>query len=171
MKYPIYWPEFLTATILNWKHLLKEDKYKEMIIESLRFLVAEKRITLYAFVLMSNHMHLIWQALQEDTPESIQHSLLSFTSKNFKADLEKNHPQVLPHFKVNAKDRKYQFWERNSLGIELFTDKVFYQKLEYIHYNPVEAGLCKLPEEYYYSSAKFYEYGIDDFGMLTHCNV
>jgi putative transposase len=44
------------------------------------------------------------------------------------------------------------------------------QKLEYMHWNPIRAGLCKLPEEYYYSSAKFYEYGIDDFGILTHYN-
>jgi len=54
------------------------------------------------------------------------------------------------------------------LGIYFFNEAVFIQKLDYIHYNPVKAGLCPLPEEYYYSSAKFYEYGIDDFGMLTH---
>ncbi|MCC6286939.1 MAG: hypothetical protein IT249_03560 [Chitinophagaceae bacterium] len=44
----------------------------------------------------------------------------------------KNHPQVLNHFKVNAKDRKYQFWERNPLSIELRTNTVYEQKLDYI---------------------------------------
>ena len=73
-------------------------------------------------------------------------------------------------FKVDAKDRMYQFWERNSLSIELCSPAVFAQKMEYIHYNPVKAGLCNLPEEYYYSSAKFYATGTDDFGMLTHWN-
>ena len=58
MKYPVFWPQFYTATILEWKPLLKEDKYKDVLIESLRFLVSEKRITLYAFVIMSNHIHL-----------------------------------------------------------------------------------------------------------------
>ena len=52
------------------------------------------------------------------------------------------------------------------------------QKLEYIPaqqdiqaaiVTPVKAGLCNLPEEYYYSSAKFYHTGIDKFGMLIHC--
>jgi hypothetical protein len=62
-----------------------------------------------------------------------------------------------------------KFWERNPLGIDLFTHDVFMQKLEYIHWNPVRAGSCSLPEEYYFSSAKFYHTGIDDFGMLTHC--
>jgi len=75
MKHPVFWPQFYTATILEWKHLLKQDKYKDKIIESLQFLVHEKRITLYAFVIMSNHMHLIWQPLHEFTPDDIQHSL------------------------------------------------------------------------------------------------
>jgi len=44
------------------------------------------------------------------------------------------------------------------------------QKLEYIHRNPVKAGICEFPEDYKYSSAKFYLTGIDDFGFLTHLN-
>ncbi|MFM6925777.1 MAG: transposase, partial [Ferruginibacter sp.] len=81
--------------------MLKQDKYKDIIIESLRFLVNEKRINLYAFVIMSNHMHLIWQPINEFTPDNIQHSLMSFTAHQFKNDLEVNHPQVLSHFKVD----------------------------------------------------------------------
>jgi putative transposase len=169
-KYPTYWPQFYTATVVEWKQLLKQDKYKDIIVESLRFLVSDKRIRLYAFVIMSNHFHLIWQPLDDNTPQSIQHSLMTRTALQIKADLEKNHPQVLSHFKVNAKDRTYQLWERNSLGVELYSNDVFIQKLDYIHYNPVKAGISKSPSEYYYSSAKFYEFGIDDFGMLTHCN-
>ncbi len=168
MKHPVYWPQYLTATILEWKHLLKQDKYKDIIIDSLQFLVQEKRIELNAFAIMSNHIHLIWQPLNDQTPEKIQHSLMSFTAHKFKADLEKNHIEVLPHFKVEAKDRSYQFWERNSLGIDLINEAMFIQKLNYIHQNPVVAGICQLPEDYYYSSAKYYENGTDDFGMLTH---
>jgi hypothetical protein len=57
---------------------------------------------------------------------------------------------------VNAKDRKHQVWERNALSISLFTKSVFLQKLNYIHNNPVKAGVCELPEAYKYSSASFY---------------
>lgn len=89
------------------KHLLKQDKYKDVVVESLRFLVKEKRIRLNAFVIMSNHMHLIWQPLAEFTPIDIQHSLMSFTAHQFKNDLEENHPKVLSRFKVEAKDRDY----------------------------------------------------------------
>ena len=166
--YPIYWPQFFTATILEWKQLLLQDKYKNEIIESLRFLVEQKRIQLFAFVLMNNHIHLIWQPLPSQTPQSIQHSFLKHTAQRIKFDLQKTSSSFLEEFKVNAKDRVYQFWERNSLSVELRSSKVFNQKLEYIHWNPVKAGICKFPEEYYYSSARFYETGIDDFRILTY---
>ena len=71
-------------------------------------------------------------------------------------------------YEVNAIDRKYNFWQRDSLNIELFTAAVFQQKLNYIHYNPVKANLCTLPEDYHFSSALFYEKGIDHFGFIDH---
>ena len=75
---------------------------------------------------------------------------------------------MLANLKVNKYDRDYQIWKREPLSIDLITESMFIQKLEYIHHNPVTAGLCKVPEEYYYSSAKFYLDGTNDFGMLTH---
>ena len=71
---------------------------------------------------------------------------------------------------MNAKDRRYQFWERNSLSIDLYTYEMFIQKMEYIHNNPLQEKwqLCEHPEDYQYSSARFYETGIDNWGFLTH---
>ena len=112
---------------------------------------------------------MIWQAIGNKTPKQIQHSFMKYTAQQIKFDLIENHPLVLDKFRVNAKNRTYQFWERNPLGIELYSHDVFMQKLEYIHWNPVKTGLCRLPEEYYYSSARFYYTGIDEFNMLTHC--
>jgi putative transposase len=162
------YPQFFTATILEWKKLLKPDKYKDIIIESLRFLVIHKRIKLYGFVIMINHIHLIWQMCAGIDSTEVQRDFLKYTSQNIKADLRKFHPAVLQQFKVKTKDRKYQFWERNALSVELRADKVFLQKVAYIHENPVRAGLCSLPEEYKYSSARFYETNIDNWGFLTH---
>ena len=85
-----------------------------------------------------------------------------------KLDLQRFDTGLLAQFKVMAKDREYQFWERNSLSIELRSSKIFMQKLTYIHNNPVKAAVCANPVDYYYSSARFYENGVDDFGMLTH---
>ena len=162
------YPNYFTATNLEWKHLLKPDKYKNIIIDSLRFLVEEKRIKLFAFVIMSNHIHLIWQILSLLDPKAVQRDFLKFTAQKIKADLKKNHPGVLKYFRVDAKDREYQFWERNPLSVELRKHKVFLQKLDYIHWNPVKANLCRWPEDYMYSSANFYETGVDNWGFLSH---
>ena len=133
----------------------------------MRFLVKDKRAKIFSFVIMENHIHLIWQMMPDNDPEAVQRDFLKYIAQRIKADLEKNHSKVLEHFKVNAKDRKYQFWERNALSTELRTAKVFTQKLNYIHRNPVEAGICKLPEEYKYSSALFYETGIDNHSVSS----
>ena len=76
--------------------------------------------------------------------------------------------ELLESFLVKAKDRQYQFWERNALSIDLFSEAVLLQKIHYIHQNPVKAGLCKYAEDYKYSSAWFYETGTDNFGFVAH---
>lgn len=148
--------------------MLKPDKYKDIVISSMRFLVMDKRVKIFCFVIMDNHIHLIWQMMPDNDPEAVQRDFLKYTAQRIKKDLQKNHPAVLAQFKVEAKDRKYQFWKRNALSVELRHHLVFRQKLDYIHENPVKAGLCKLPEEYNYSSALFYETGIDNWGFLEH---
>ena len=117
---------------------------------------------------MNNHIHLIWQIQDGYKREDVQRDFLKFTSQTIKRDLQKNHPAVLEKFYVDAKDRKYQIWERNPLSVDLYTKEMFIQKMEYIHYNPVSAGLCACPGEYTYSSAKFYETGVDQFCFLSH---
>jgi putative transposase len=81
---------------------------------------------------------------------------------------EKNYPQDLIDFRVDAKDRKFQFRERNPLSIGIWPEKTLLQKLNYIHENPVRAGLCKYPDDYKYSSVLFYKFGKDNRGFLTH---
>lgn len=52
--------QFFTTTVLAWKHLLKPDKYKDLIVESLRFLSIENGVDVFGFTIMPNHFHLIW---------------------------------------------------------------------------------------------------------------
>jgi len=72
-------------------------------------------------------------------------------------------------FQVNSADRKYQFWQRNTLDIEIFSDNMFEQKLNYIHSNPLQQHwqLVDDPVNYRYSSATYYEKNIDEFRILT----
>ena len=167
-----YHPQFFTATILEWKHLLKDDDYKNIIIKSLQFLKAEGSIIIYCFVIMPNHIHLIWHIQDGYTQDKIQLRFLKFTAQQMKFKLMDSHNSGLNQFVVNAKDRKYQFWERNSLSIDLWSPDIFIQKLNYIHNNPLQDKwqLAKLPEDYKYSSAKFYESGYGEFNLVTHHN-
>jgi len=164
-----YHPQFFTATILEWKHLLKEDEFKDIIIKSLQFLVNEKSVVIYAFVIMPNHIHLIWQIQDGFKRDKIQLRFLRFTAQQMKFKLLQTNKAYLEHFRVDANDREYQFWERNALSIDLWSEPVFIQKLEYIHNNPLQEKwrLAEFPEDYRYSSAKFYETGHDEFGILT----
>jgi REP element-mobilizing transposase RayT len=160
---------FFTATILEWKHLLNDDKYKGIILNSLRFLVDDKRVIIFGFVIMPNHIHIIWHILDEKSKNLTQGSLLRFTAQKIKYDLREYNSQYLEGFKVNAKDREFQIWKRNPLWVEILTDKVMEQKLNYIHENPAHEKwkLVENPEHYYYSSARFYSKGVDPFGFLT----
>ncbi len=162
--------QFFTATNHWWKKLLTLDKYKTIVIDSLRFLVENERVKVYGFVIMPNHLHLVWKISNQYKREDVQRDFLKYTAQQIKFDLKINHPQVLTHFEVDLKDRKYQFWERNPLSIDLFSRKVIEQKLDYIHRNPLQEKwlLAKLPEDYWFSSYRFYEFGIDDFGFLSH---
>ena len=91
---------------------------------------------------------------------------MKFTAQQIKFQLIKDNPGYLNKFKVDKKDRDFQFWKRNAMSFDLFTEKVFLQKLQYIHNNPVKAGMCKFPEEYKYSSANTYNGGEDQFTSL-----
>ena len=61
-EYTVYAAQYFTATIYLWQAVLADDNHKDIIIDSLQYLVNDKRIELNAFVVMSNHIHLIWQA-------------------------------------------------------------------------------------------------------------
>ncbi|MBF9254227.1 transposase [Pontibacter sp. 172403-2] len=72
---------FFTATILDWKHLLKPDKYKDIILSSLRFLVENERVQVYGFVIMPNHIHLLWKMEESHKWEDVQRDFLKYTAQ------------------------------------------------------------------------------------------
>ena len=102
-------------------------------------MAVNKRIELNAFVIMSNHIHIIWQALPGSNYSDIQSAFMKYTAQQLKRKLASENPLLLESFKVNKYDREYQIWKREPLSIELFTEAIFIQKLEYIPYNPVQA--------------------------------
>lgn len=165
-----YYPQFFTATILEWKPLLRNDGYKSLILSSLRFLVQHNRIALYGYVIMPNHIHLIWHIGEGHTREGVQRDFLKYTAQHIRWDLINHNPTLLEQFRVNARDRMFQIWERNPLTVDIYTEKVLLQKLNYIHNNPLQEKwhLCARPEDYPWSSARFYHTGVDPHGVVSH---
>ena len=107
-----YHTEFLTATILNWFHLLKDDTYKQIIVDSFQWLVNKKKCIINGFVIMPNHFHLIWKISDGFERKNVQGALFSFTAHEFKKKLKKNNTELLETHFVNKIDRDFQFWER-----------------------------------------------------------
>jgi len=159
---------FYTDTIPNFRHLLKDDHLKQIVISSLQYLVNKHLITLYGFVIMPNHIHLLWYINSMNGKESAAGSFAKYTAHKFKEYLLVN--GSLEPYKSDKDDRTYQFWKRDPLAIEITTEKIFLSKLDYIHNNPVREKwrLCQYPEEYRWSSARFYLDGKDEFSLLTH---
>ncbi len=160
---------FWTASIKDWKTLLADDEFKHIIINTLKELVSREKIAVYAFVIMPNHIHLIWEMKAINGKETPYASFNKFTAHQFQKLLRLNSPESLNHFKVEETERKYRFWQRNALAILMDSKEKVIQKMEYIHNNPLQErwNLVLTPEDYQWSSAKFYETGEDEFNFLT----
>ncbi|MBT6837010.1 MAG: transposase [Bacteroidetes bacterium] len=161
---------FYTASIIKkQKNFFSKDRC-EIITNSLKYLVDENRIFLYAFVIMPDHIHLIWEMNDGIQYSGNQRNFMKFTAQQLKFHMLENDQDLLTILKVDKKDREYQIWERNPLSIELYTSKVIDQKLDYIHNNPLQKGwnLTDDPANFYYSSAGFYLEGKTNWSFITN---
>jgi putative transposase len=151
---------FWTATIRNWIHLMKDDKFKQIVISSLEFLSDKGLVDIFCFVIMPNHIHLIWRLNELNGKETPQGSFLKYTAHEFKKILKEENG--LSNFYVNASNKRFEFWQRDSLAIHLYTKEVAFQKMDYIHNNPCQDmwNLVEEPHLYQYSSDSYYH--LDD---------
>jgi len=161
---------FFTISVHGFRHLLADDHVKIIIIESWKYLINLRKINIYGYVIMPNHVHIIWKMMENNKKESPVASFVKFTAHECKKYLLSNDIDMLQLFKSDKSDRSFQFWKRDPLAIPLTSDKSFLQKLDYIHANPIRPkwSLAHSAEDYRWSSASFYEFGVDEFGIL--CN-
>lgn len=116
---------------------------------------------------MPNHVHILWCKQNDWLDKNVQQQISKFTWQKLKFSLTDNYPHLLPYFKSTQADRAYQFWERRPYKSTMYNRAVLEQKLDYIHLNPVKAGLCQLPEDYAYSSAGYYVLNVPN-DIITH---
>ena len=137
-------------------------------IESLHLLSKAGKIDVFGFVIMPNHIHLIWRINEKNGKETSQGSFLKFTAHAFKKMLKTDCDNNLSSYTVSAINKEFEFWQRDSLAVHLFTSDVAYQKLDYIHDNPCRGKwqLVHEPSAYTFSSASFYELGEKRYTFL-----
>ena len=157
-QYRLY---FLTFTIVDWVDVFTRKVYRDIVIDSLRFCIAEKELEVYGFVIMSNHVHIIARSRCGKLSDTIR-DFKKFTANSI-LNVIHNEPEsrkewMLHRFKWNAGQQErnsvHQVWMHGSHAEEITTQPFFRQKLDYIHNNPVTAGWVEREEDYLYSSAK-----------------
>jgi putative transposase len=160
---------FSTFTNLNWIRVLEKDEHKDIIIDSLRFLVVNKRVSVFGFVIMPNHVHLLWEMKNGNKLSNVQRDFLKYTAQMIKFKMIESGEGVDPALIVDACDRETQIWERKGHSFQLFKYNTIVQKLSYIHINPINKKwkLCGSLEMYRYSSIRFYLNGDQEFDFLT----
>jgi len=161
---------FWTNTIKNWNSLLEKDDYKQLIVDCWRELVLRNKIKIYGFVIMPNHLHVIWEMLEYNGKEMPYASFNKFISHEFLKSLRKENSQQLIQYQENDLERNHRFWKRDTLAVHLDAVRKVEQKLDYVHLNPLQEkwNLATKPENYRWSSYQFYENGHDEFNILTH---
>jgi putative transposase len=153
---------FITCVIIRHLPILKHQVFRNYLIDSLRYAVQKQHWYLQAYVIMSNHWHAIVAARDRTIGETIK-GIKGTTNRKIIIDLNTNQiisekaSRLLDVFKKhnqrNYGRSGYQVWENGYYPTYLETQEIWNQKLNYIHFNPVKAGIVKDAEEYPYSSA------------------
>ncbi len=163
---------FLTFSTVGWVDLFTRKKCRDILLESFRYCVKNKGLVINAYVIMSNHVHIIVTAQESSVGLSaIVRDMKKYTSKLLlnwvlKSGEEKRKDWMEVvfkyHSKFNRRNKNYQIWQQDNKPMVCSHPKFTSQKIEYIHQNPVIAGIVDKPDDYRYSSARNYS-GRNDF--------
>ncbi len=161
---------FITSTVVDWIDVFTRKTYKDVVIESLTFCIENKGMILYGYVIMSNHIHLIVQS-EEGKLSGLIRDFKKFTAKSIlekiQNESESRREWMLERFKkateTHSRNKNYQFWRYGNHAKEIYSHKFMWSKLNYIHLNPVRAGIVKKASHYLYSSASNY---VENKGLI-----
>jgi putative transposase len=156
---------FLTFQVVDWVDIFSREIYRNIILDSFKFCRSEKGLQIWAYVIMTNHVHCILSAKNGNLSDLIR-DFKRFTATKILDTIqtinESRKDWMLKRFEFAARHHcrngKYQFWTHENHPIELISHKFINEKLNYIHLNPVKAGWVDKPEDWLYSSQRNYQY-------------
>ncbi len=181
-KYKFHNPDgiyFITFTVVKWVDVFTREDYHYFLIDSLRYCQLEKGLVIHAYVIMTNHLHLIVSRNREEALENIFRDFKKYTAFKLLRAIKENPSEsrkrwMLEIFRQagrqNSNNRRYQFWQNGNHPIELINNKIMDQKLDYLHNNPVKHGFVRKAEDYPWSSAADYlgQKGPVDLEMIDY---
>jgi len=148
-------PHFLTFQIVQWADIFTRKIYRDIIIESFKYCCDNKGLEIYAYVIMSNHIHMLAKSEKENLSGIIRDFKRHTSNQIIEAVQNKEESRkewLLMIFRYAAKGHRrnenYQVWTHENHAEQIFSNKFIEQKIEYIHNNPVRAGLVEKPEDY-----------------------
>ncbi len=153
---------FISFAVVYWIDLFIRREYKEVVLESWRYCQQEKDLEIYAWCIMPSHVHMIIGSKGRPL-EKIVGEMKSFTSRMLRKAIAEHPGESRREWIVwlmeragmkNSNNNEWQLWQQHNKPIEILNTEMFYQKMEYIHRNPVEAGFVENEEYYLYSSAR-----------------
>ncbi|MEK7276924.1 MAG: transposase [Chloroflexota bacterium] len=161
---------FVTCTVVDWLAVFADDVYCQIILNSLAYLREHKRTQLNAFVVMSTHLHgVLWPEEGVDLSDVLR-DFKRFTSRAISREAARRDDRHFLAGFAAARQRgraqevsQFQVWQEGSHPEAIYTVDFARQKIDYIHANPVRAGLVSGAEEWLYSSARAYLRGEETF--------
>ncbi|MGM0588868.1 MAG: REP-associated tyrosine transposase [Bacteroidota bacterium] len=153
---------FITNVIVDHLPILRYKEPRTQLIKSLQFAVNNNWMWLETYVIMPNHWHAIVAARDRSIPEAIG-GIKSFTARfidswlRLQSETDKMillaKKTIHERAQMHGSNKRIQVWEHGYYPIYVESSHIWQQKRDYIHRNPVKAGLSKTPEGYLYSSA------------------
>ena len=165
-----HYPYFVTWTVVDWLPLFAEPAYRQIVLDSLNYLRTAKKTQLNAFVVMSTHIHAVLWPDDGINLSDVTRDFKRFTSRKITKEAERQGAtKLILSFKNARKENRaqdvsnYQVWQEGSHPEAIFTERFAQQKIDYIHLNPIRAGMVKTADEWPYSSARAYLLGEETY--------
>ena len=148
---------YVTFTVHQWADIFTRSLYADIVLDSLRFCQKEKGLKIYAWVIMSIHIHLILRSETNNLSDIIR-DFKKFTSSKLVEAIETNQKESRRNWLLwlLKKDDKIWFGEKDYHGVEITSPYHFETKFNYLHLNKVRAKIVEQADDYCYSSCADY---------------
>ncbi|MBZ0098738.1 MAG: transposase [Taibaiella sp.] len=147
---------FITCTIVQWVDVFSRREYADIIVNSLKYCREHKGLEIFAWVIMSNHIHLIISCKEGYNLSDILRDFKKYTATQIVHAIEGNPRESRKNWLLwlLRQDDSISFWQKDNHAEEITSSAFYNTKLDYIHQNPVRAGIVDKEDEYIYCSAR-----------------